>query len=126
MYIEFVAGVTVKAFLQRSLEAAPAADAGAGSAAAYANGAGLPDASARAGVLKAVGEAVAALHDGDLVHGDLTTSNMLVRQADGRIVMIDFGLASNSSLSEDKVSAALACLVVRALKHKRRPSCAAG
>ena len=33
-----------------------------------------------------IGEAVATLHDGGLIHGDLTTSNMLVRHADGALV----------------------------------------
>ena len=33
-----------------------------------------------------IGRAVAVLHDGGLVHGDLTTSNMLVRDADKAVV----------------------------------------
>jgi TP53 regulating kinase-like protein len=37
-----------------------------------------------------VGEAVGKLHLGGLVHGDLTTSNILVRE--GKIFFIDFGL----------------------------------
>lgn len=49
-----------------------------------------------------VGRAVAALHDGGLIHGDLTTSNILVRDADSRVVIIDFGLAHNSIIPEDK------------------------
>lgn len=49
-----------------------------------------------------VGTAVAALHDGGLIHGDLTTSNILVRDADSRVVIIDFGLAHNSIIPEDK------------------------
>ena len=38
------------------------------------------------GMLTAVGRAVARLHDGGLVHGDLTTSNMMLRQADKQLV----------------------------------------
>ena len=49
-----------------------------------------------------VGRAVAALHDGGLIHGDLTTSNILVRESDKRVVIIDFGLAQNSIIPEDK------------------------
>ena len=49
-----------------------------------------------------VGRAVAAMHDGGLIHGDLTTSNILVRAADQRVVVIDFGLAHNSIIAEDK------------------------
>lgn len=45
---------------------------------------------------------MAKLHDGGLVHGDLTTSNMLLRDGDGQLVLIDFGLAFNSTLAEDK------------------------
>ena len=49
-----------------------------------------------------VGRHVAAMHDGGLIHGDLTTSNILVREDDGRVVIIDFGLAHNSIIAEDK------------------------
>ena len=49
-----------------------------------------------------VGRHVAAMHDGGLIHGDLTTSNILVREDDGRVVIIDFGLAHNSIIPEDK------------------------
>jgi len=38
-----------------------------------------------------VGNAVAAMHDGGLIHGDLTTSNILVHHVDKRVVLIDFG-----------------------------------
>lgn len=38
-----------------------------------------------------VGEVVGMLHKGGIIHGDLTTSNMILR--DGRIHLIDFGLA---------------------------------
>ncbi|GAQ79649.1 Protein kinase superfamily protein [Klebsormidium nitens] len=50
---------------------------------------------------ESIGACVARLHDGGLVHGDLTTSNILVRP-DGQVVLIDFGLAANSTLTEDK------------------------
>lgn len=47
-----------------------------------------------------IGEIAAKLHANDIVHGDLTTSNMLL---DGdRIVVIDFSLGSKSSELEDK------------------------
>lgn len=38
-----------------------------------------------------VGEMVGKLHQGGIIHGDLTTSNMILRE--GRIYLIDFGLA---------------------------------
>jgi len=61
------------------------------------------------GLLRELGKIVARLHDADLIHGDLTTSNVLVETAPGggeetgeRLVMIDFGLSTNSKLAEDK------------------------
>ena len=61
-----------------------------------------------AALMAQVGRAVAALHDGNLAHGDLTTSNMVVREpgaaAGGarEVALIDFGLASSSANAEDK------------------------
>lgn len=40
---------------------------------------------------RAAGVIVGRLHNGGLIHGDLTTSNMIVRS--GRIYLIDFGLS---------------------------------
>ena len=67
---------------------------------------------------KLMGEAVALLHAGKIIHGDLTTSNMLVLNAavqDGemaeqaemvpppaRLAVIDFGLGYESKTLEDK------------------------
>lgn len=52
------------------------------------------------------GRILAKMHDGDVIHGDLTTSNMLLRRsADGselELVLIDFGLSYISALAEDK------------------------
>lgn len=49
---------------------------------------------------KLIGILIARLHNVDLVHGDLTTSNILV-QGD-ELVLIDFGLAASSNVVEDK------------------------
>ncbi|KAI9913971.1 hypothetical protein PsorP6_005537 [Peronosclerospora sorghi] len=50
-----------------------------------------------------VGEAIAKMHDADVVHGDLTTSNILLSSDDATdVTMIDFGLASSQPLPEDK------------------------
>jgi len=59
----------------------------------------LPEPKARAVCVK-IGEIAARLHANDIVHGDLTTSNMLLE--DGRIVLIDFSLGSKTSELEDK------------------------
>jgi tRNA A-37 threonylcarbamoyl transferase component Bud32 len=40
-------------------------------------------------MLREIGRLVALLHDGGMVHGDLTTSNMLLRDADGALVSLD-------------------------------------
>ncbi|KAF7240892.1 EKC/KEOPS complex subunit TP53RK [Varanus komodoensis] len=51
-----------------------------------------------------IGEILAQMHDEDLVHGDLTTSNMLLRPPAEKLelVLIDFGLSFISALPEDK------------------------
>ncbi|KAM6979960.1 EKC/KEOPS complex subunit TP53RK [Aplochiton taeniatus] len=55
---------------------------------------------------KKIGQILARMHDEDVVHGDLTTSNMLLRtSADNGemdLVLIDFGLSYISALPEDK------------------------
>lgn len=52
--------------------------------------------------LKAVGAAVGSLHATGIVHGDLTTSNVLLQGDEGVPTLIDFGLASYSTLAEDR------------------------
>ncbi|OVA15526.1 Protein kinase domain [Macleaya cordata] len=51
---------------------------------------------------KQIGNAIAKIHDGGLIHGDLTTSNMLLRNDTNQLVLIDFGLSFTSTLAEDK------------------------
>ena len=50
------------------------------------------------------GETVAKLHSCGLIHGDITTSNILVRgdQDSINLVMIDFGLSFQEGVPEDK------------------------
>lgn len=66
--------------------------------------------------MTSIGEAIGAMHSIDVIHGDLTTSNMLLRRADNptqtatassdsslpSIALIDFGLSYVSTLIEDK------------------------
>ncbi|MFH1916434.1 MAG: KEOPS complex kinase/ATPase Bud32 [Nanoarchaeota archaeon] len=47
-----------------------------------------------------IGEIVARMHDCDVIHGDLTTSNMILHN--GEVVLIDFGLGFHSKRREDK------------------------
>ena len=50
---------------------------------------------------RGMGKVVALLHSNDIVHGDLTTSNMLMRD-DGAICMIDFSLGERTTAIEKK------------------------
>lgn len=47
-----------------------------------------------------IGKSISKLHNGDIVHGDLTTSNMILKNGD--IYFIDFGLSESSKKIEDK------------------------
>lgn len=49
-----------------------------------------------------IGEKVALLHNNSIIHGDLTTSNMILSKNDSRIYFIDFGLSFFSHKTEDK------------------------
>lgn len=49
-----------------------------------------------------IGKQIAEMHSMDIVHGDLTTSNMIKCNIDEKIYFIDFGLAQFSSKLEDK------------------------
>lgn len=51
-------------------------------------------------ICKTVGSSIAKLHDANIIHGDLTTSNMILHK--GKIFFIDFGLGFESSRTEDK------------------------
>jgi len=68
-------------------------------------------------LMSRVGDAVGRMHAVGIVHGDLTTSNLMLRPRtkeavngdagedkllDGEIVLIDFGLASQNSQDEDR------------------------
>ncbi len=58
--------------------------------------------------VREMGRMVATLHRAGMLHGDLTTSNLMVERAEGpealpRLVMIDFGLSDASAAThEDK------------------------
>jgi Kae1-associated kinase Bud32 len=53
-------------------------------------------------VCRLIGESVAALHAADIVHGDLTTSNMIFKER--KLFLIDFGLGLRSKRIEDKAT----------------------
>ncbi|MBR9676771.1 Kae1-associated serine/threonine protein kinase [Candidatus Woesearchaeota archaeon] len=47
-----------------------------------------------------IGEQIKKLHDNDIMHGDLTTSNMIL--CEDKVYFIDYGLSFNSTKIEDK------------------------
>ncbi len=51
-------------------------------------------------ILKLIGNEVALLHNNNIIHGDLTTSNMILKN--DNIYFIDFGLGFISDKDEDK------------------------
>ncbi len=51
-------------------------------------------------ICKIIGENVAKIHDKELIHGDLTTSNMIFKN--GEVFFIDFGLGFVSRKLEDR------------------------
>ncbi|MDH2659568.1 MULTISPECIES: bifunctional N(6)-L-threonylcarbamoyladenine synthase/serine/threonine protein kinase [Methanobacterium] len=53
-------------------------------------------------ISRTIGENVARLHDCGLIHGDLTTSNLILGEDGKSVVFIDFGLGKVSDLVEDK------------------------
>jgi len=53
-------------------------------------------------ICKTIGNQIAILHDNDIIHGDLTTSNMILSNKDNKIYFIDFGLGFESKKPEDK------------------------
>lgn len=56
----------------------------------------------RIALYRQIGETTASLHEAGIVHGDLTTSNMI--QKEGTLYFIDFGLAKTSSRVEDQAA----------------------
>jgi TP53 regulating kinase-like protein len=51
-------------------------------------------------ICKKIGENIAKLHDAGIIHGDLTTSNMILKN--NQVYFIDYGLSFESNKSEDK------------------------
>ncbi len=58
------------------------------------------DEESRKKICKKIGESIAKLHNGNIIHGDITTSNMIL--FDDSVYFIDFGLGEKSSEIEAK------------------------
>eukprot|EP01035_Chromulina_nebulosa_P001389 gene1389-1856_t len=91
LYMERIMGLTIKEFLlQNSVDNYVSCNA----------------------IVEKVGVAIGKMHDAEIVHGDLTTSNIMIRrketnadglaQSDWEVVLIDFGLGSMKPSVEDK------------------------
>ncbi len=71
----------------------------------------------RSDLWEKLGEDIARLHSQNIIHGDLTTSNMIVEEDD--ICFIDFGLSFSSERLEDKATdIRLLKQVLEATHHK--------
>lgn len=54
-------------------------------------------------ICKQIGQNIAKLHDASIIHGDLTTSNMIYKDGkEDKVYFIDFGLGFESDKAEDK------------------------
>ncbi|MAG27958.1 Kae1-associated kinase Bud32 [Candidatus Pacearchaeota archaeon] len=51
-------------------------------------------------ICETIGSQIATLHDNEIIHGDLTTSNMILEK--DKLYFIDFGLSFISNKAEDK------------------------
>ena len=84
---------------------------------------GRIDRQGRLQLFRGIGRLIARLHKNDIVHGDLTTSNIIVTPR-GTVYLIDFGLASTSPKIEDKaVDLHLFKTVLRSTHHQVADEC---
>ncbi len=67
-------------------------------------------------IFKEIGNLIGKMHNQNIIHGDLTTSNMIVNSNEKKIYFIDFGLSFFSEKIEDK--AVDLHLLKRALESK--------
>jgi len=60
------------------------------------------DSAKRREISEEIGRSVGILHSAGIIHGDLTTSNMILKKEDNKIYFIDFGLSFHSLSVEDR------------------------
>jgi bifunctional N6-L-threonylcarbamoyladenine synthase / protein kinase Bud32 len=53
-------------------------------------------------IAEQIGSEVAKIHENNIIHGDLTTSNMIYNEKENKAYFIDFGLGFHSKRIEDK------------------------
>lgn len=75
----------------------------------------------RARICNKIGESVARFHNNDIIHGDITTSNMIL--LDDRVHFIDFGLGEKNSELETKGVDLHVLMEALESTHSRYASC---
>jgi TP53 regulating kinase-like protein len=88
LYLEFVGGPSVKQHLRETTLAAAGARPRSRAGLVFVPAHAAVCDSDLAALAHKIGRAVATLHDGGLVHGDLTTSNMIIREEDQQLVRL--------------------------------------
>ena len=68
-----------------------------------------------------IGESIAKLHNNDIIHGDITTSNMIL--LDDKIHFIDFGLGSKNGEIETKGVDLHVLMEAFESTHSQHPDC---
>jgi len=68
-----------------------------------------------------IGKSIAKLHNNDLIHGDITTSNMILQ--DNKIHFIDFGLGSKNNEIETKGVDLHVLMEAFESTHSQHPDC---
>ncbi len=53
-------------------------------------------------ICEKIGTLIAILHENNIIHGDLTTSNMILQNVSEKIYLIDFGLSEYSTAIESR------------------------
>ena len=108
LYMEYIDGKTVRNVFQEWIEGSSSSPDGTALSTSVQSKVNF--------VANIMGTMIGKLHSLGIVHGDLTTSNMMMRKTDRNndddnnnsrdddsdIVLIDFGLAKNSALDEDR------------------------
>jgi TP53 regulating kinase and related kinases len=104
IYLEYIDGITVRDYLEEDLLPRLAEEASNG------NGESR-DHTQLHDLAQCIGTTIAQLHTGGMVHGDLTTSNMMMMilnttndpiSSKPSLVLIDFGLAKNTTATEER------------------------
>jgi Kae1-associated kinase Bud32 len=72
-------------------------------------------------ICEKIGESIALLHNNDIIHGDITTSNMIL--IDDTIYFIDFGLGCKDSEIEAKGVDLHVLMEAFSSTHSRYPQC---